>query len=330
MKHQDYYKILGVERSAPDDEIKKAYRKLARKLHPDVSKEHDAEARFKEMREAYETLKDPEKRAAYDHPERHFRSAGRQPPPGQTGGAGGAQPHFDDLGDLADLFAQMGGAARGAPGGAGRFGGATHAGHGDPVHLSFPGADLEAGVKISLEDAASGTEVDLQLAVPQLHADGSMQRDTSTIRVKIPPGAAEGQRLRLRGKGGPGFNGGAPGDLYLGIHLLPHPLFRVSGHDLFIDLPLTPAEAALGTAVELPTLGGRVRVTVKPCTSSGTKMRLTGKGLPRPTGLAGDLFAVVQVMLPPHLTDAEKSLYQSLAAAAHADPRAHFNQKESA
>lgn len=324
MTQPDYYKILGVERSASAEEIKKAYRKLARKFHPDVSKETDAEARFKEMREAYETLKDPEQRAAYDHPPRRSGGEHFQAPPGWRGGAGGAQPQYEDLGDLADLFSRM---SEGASHGGARQQSGTH---GDPLRMAFPGADLEAGVKISLEDAASGTEVELQLAVPKLHADGGLQRDVSTIRVRIPPGASEGQRLRLRGKGGPGFNGGPPGDLYLGIHLLPHPLFRVSGHDLLIDLPLAPAEAALGAAIELPTLAGRVRVTVKPGTSSGTKMRLGGKGLPRPAGTAGDLYAVVQLVLPTTLSEAEKTLYQSLRAAAHHDPRVHFNPKETA
>jgi len=302
VKYKDYYKILGVERGAGEEEIKKAYRKLARKYHPDVSKEQNAKEKFQEVSEAYETLRDKEKRAAYDslgsfRPGQDFR-----PPPDwfDRFGSGRAEDLRDI--DLSDLFEQMGifGRAGTRRGGFGR-------------NVPIPGEDYETPVRISLEEAARGTEREFQI-------------DGRSLRARIPKGAVDGQRLRLRGKGGPGMNGGPAGDVYLQIVLEPHPLYRARGHDLEIELPLSPWEAALGAQVEVPTLEGRVTMKVPPGSKPGQKLRLTGKGLPKPGGEAGDLYAVLDVVVPDTLTEREKKLYEELRAASRFDPRSHFSR----
>src|ERR1700682_5366923 len=249
MKYKDYYAILGVERGAGDDEIKKAYRKLARKYHPDVSKEPNAEERFKEVSEAYETLRDAEKRAAYDQLGRHAAGQEFRPPTdwSQHFGSGGpfdpgGQNVFDDI-DLADLLAgRTGGRARERTGG-------RAAGREGPI----PGPDYEAMVRITLEQAFHGTEIELDLSVPEYDERGVAHRVPHRIKVRIPKGVIDGQKLRVPGKGGKGMQGAPPGDLYLDIQVQPHPLFRTSGRDLYVDLPLAPWEAVLGTSVELPT-----------------------------------------------------------------------------
>jgi curved DNA-binding protein len=300
MKYKDYYKILGVERAASEDEIKKAYRKLARKYHPDVSKEANAKEKFQDVSEAYETLRDKEKRAAYDslgsfRPGQDFR-----PPPDwfDRFGAGRAEDLRDV--DLSDLFESMGifGRAAGRRGGFGR-------------NVPIPGEDYELTVRIGLEEAFRGTE-------RNIHVNGH------ELRARIPRGTTDGQRLRLRGKGGAGASGGPPGDLYLQISLEPHPLYRVSGHDLEIEVPLAPWEAALGAQVEVPTLEGRVSVKVPPGSKGGQKLRLAGKGLPRPSGGAGDLYAVLNIAVPASLTEREKKLYEELREASRFDPRSRF------
>jgi curved DNA-binding protein len=301
MKYKDYYKILGVERTASEDEVKKAYRKLARKYHPDVSKEANAKERFQEVSEAYETLRDKEKRAAYDSLGSGFRQGQdfRPPPDWFDRFGSGRQEDLRDV-DLSDLFEQMGifGRAQGRRG----FG----------RNVPIPGEDYETPVRITLEEAFRGTERQLQL-------------DGHVIRARIPKGATDGQRLRLRGKGGPGANGGPPGDLYLQIVLEPHPLFRVRGHDLEIEVPIAPWEAALGAQVEVPTLEGRVTVKIPPGSKAGQKLRLAGKGLPKPGGGAGDLYAVLDMVVPATLTDREKKLYEELRDTSKFDPRTRFN-----
>jgi curved DNA-binding protein len=323
MKYKDYYASLGVPRDAGAADIKKAYRKLAQKHHPDVSKEKGAEEKFKEIAEAYQTLKDPEKRAAYDQlgasyqPGQDFR-----PPPdwekqfrdrGDGAGAGGFS--FDDL-DLSDLFESL--SRRGGGGGGAR----------SRANAPIPGEDYEVPVEISLEDAMRGTQVDLNLSVPEYDGAGAMRRVPKTIRARIPKGATDGQRLRLRGQGGKGVNGGRDGDLYLDIKLRPHPLFRPTGHDLYLDLPLAPWEAALGATVEVPTLDGAVNLKIPPGTTAGRKLRLGKKGLPKPGGGEGDLYAIVQVVNPTVLSEREKELFAELAKASHFDPRAHFAQEK--
>jgi curved DNA-binding protein len=321
MKYKDYYAILGVERGADPDAIKKAYRKLAQKYHPDVSKEPGSEEKFKDIGEAWQTLKDPEKRAAYDQLGSGYE-AGQEftPPPdwerqfreryGAAGGGSSAGFSFNGL-DLGDLFE---GLTRRRRGGA-RDGGAA---------MKIPGEDYEVTVHLSLEDAARGTHVDLSLGVPELDEQGGVRHVPKTIKARIPKGASDGQRLRLRGQGGPGFNGGPNGDLYLNIVLHPHPLFRPDGHDLYLDLPLAPWEAALGATVEVPTLDGAVNLKVPAGTAAGRKLRLAKKGLPKPGGGEGDLYAIVQIVNPTVLDERQRELYGELAKAAHFNPRGHF------
>ena len=318
VKYKDYYAILGVERTANADDIKKAYRKLAQKYHPDVSKDPAGEEKFKDVSEAYQTLKDPEKRAAYDQLGSGHRTGEEfQPPPGwesrfreQYGqGPGGGSFSFDDL-DLGDLFAGLSRGRRGRGGGA---------------SMRIPGEDYEVAVHLTLEEAAGGTQVELNLGVPALDEQGRVHHEAKAIKARIPKGATDGQRLRLRGQGGKGVNGGPDGDLYLDISLKPHALFRPDGHDLYLDLPLAPWEAALGATVKVPTLDGAVNLKVPPSTAAGRKLRLARKGLPRPGGGEGDLYAIVEIVNPTVLGEREKALFKELAEASHFNPRGHFS-----
>jgi len=304
MKYKDYYKVLGVGRGASEDEIKKAYRKLARKYHPDVSKEANAKEKFQDVSEAYETLRDKEKRAAYDSLGSGFRQGQDfRPPPDwfdRFGGGGKAEDlHGVDLGELFESMGLFGRAQRRGGGGFGR-------------RSAFPGEDYEVPVRLSLEEAYRGTERTVQLD------------SGASFTARIPPGATDGQRLRLRGKGGAGVNGGPAGDLYLTIALEPHALFRPSGHDLDLEVPLAPWEAALGAEVDIPTLEGRVSMKVPAGSKAGQKLRLGGKGLPKPGGGAGDLYAVLGIAVPATLTETEKKLYEQLRETSRFDPRARF------
>ena len=310
MKYTDYYAALGVPRDASAEDIKKAYRRLAQKYHPDVSKEPEAEARFKEIGEAWQTLKDPEKRAAYDALGSRPQGEEFRPPPDWARRHGGEQSSFEDV-DFADLFERFG--AHRQRGGAG-FGGRG---------ASMPGQDFEVPVQISIEDAFNGTTLSLQLTMPEYDEQGHARRVPRTVKARIAPGAVDGQRLRLPGKGGKGFGGGRDGDLYLDITLKPHPLYKASGHDLYLDLPLTPWEAALGASVQVPTLAGAVNLKVRPGTSSGQKLRLGGRGLPMPRGGSGDLFAVTQIVVP-EPGERERALYEELSKASEFNPRKHF------
>ncbi|MCF8161151.1 MAG: DnaJ domain-containing protein [Polaromonas sp.] len=292
MKYKDYYDILGVPRTASLDDIKKAYRKLARTLHPDVSKAPDAEARFKEVGEAYATLKDSAKRAAYDELGHPKAGADFRPPPQWQEDFAPGGMSFDDL-DLADLLAAMG---RGT---------GARAQHAMPIK----GQDFETSVTISLEDARRGTSVNLTLA------DGAGER---TLQVTIPPGACQDQKLRLRGQGGKGRNGGPDGDIYLHIRLAPHAVFRPDRHDLYFDLTLSPWEAALGAEVEVPTLDGPVLLTIPPGTRSGRKLRLRGRGL---AAQHSDLYALVHIDVPTTLSPRERELFQELAEVSSFKPR---------
>jgi curved DNA-binding protein len=295
LKYKDYYAALGVPRDADAEQIKKAYRKLARQHHPDVSKSPGTEARFKEVGEAYATLKDPEKRAAYDELGR--RPAGQEfaPPPQWTHEHAFDGQSFEDI-DLADLLDALGrrhhGASRGPV----------------PMH----GRDYETTARISLEDAHHGTTLSLNLE------DGAGGR---RLDVKVPAGVTEGQKLRLRGKGGKGRNGGSDGDIYLHISLAPHPVFRADRHDLHFDLALAPWEAALGAEIEVQTLDGPVVLTVPPGTRSGRKLRLRGRGLANGHGGRGDLYAAVHIDVPATLTERERDLFKDLAGASRFNPR---------
>jgi curved DNA-binding protein len=308
MKYKDYYAILGVERNADADSIKKAYRKLAQKYHPDVSKDPQGEEKFKEIAEAYATLKDPEKRAAYDQLGKHAPGEDFRPPPDWGSRFGGDfERSFEDL-DLSDFFEQF-------------------AGRGRRRTAAMPGQDYEVTAHIGLEDAYRGATVDLELGVPELDGNGAMRRVQRSFKARIPKGATDGQRLRLRGQGGKGVNGGPDGDLYLNIALRPHPLFRASGHDLYLDLPLAPWEAVLGATVAVPTLGGTVQLKVPPGTQAGQKLRLADRGLPKPHGGAGDLYAIAQIAVPRVASEKERALYQELAKGASFNPRGHFEQE---
>ncbi|HMH19442.1 MAG TPA: DnaJ C-terminal domain-containing protein [Burkholderiales bacterium] len=309
MKYKDYYGVMGVERKATPEEIKSAYRKLARKYHPDVSKEPGAEEKFKEIGEAYETLKDPQKRAAYDQLGSHSPGQDFRPPPGWGKQFGDGQFSFDDI-DLADLFAGIAG---------GRHRSGRSAG-------AMPGQDYEVAAPITLEDAYRGTELELKLAIPEYDRSGFTRRVERSVKARIPKGATDGQRLRLPGKGSKGLNGGRDGDLYLNIALHPHRLFRVSGHDLYLDLPLAPWEAVLGTSVQVPTLGGSVSLKVPPGTHAGQQLRLAGRGLPKPRAGEGDLFAIVQIAVPTAASERERALFKELAETSKFNPRKHFEQ----
>jgi curved DNA-binding protein len=312
MKYKDYYSILGVERTADDAEIKKAYRKLARKYHPDVSKEADAEAKFKEIAEAYKALKDKETRAAYDQLGKHRPGHDFQPPPDWQQEFSGMRFSADDI-DLADLFASLRSDRHRGDRGSGR--------------MQMPGQDYEVSVHITLEEAFHGTQVDLDLNMPEYDANGMLSRVPHAFKARIPKGATDGQRLRLPGKGGKGFHGGRDGDLYINVVLHPHSLFRVSGHDLYLDLPLAPWEAVLGTSVEVPTPGGSVRLKVPPGTQGGQHLRLSKRGLPKPHAGEGDLFAIVQIVLPTVTNENERALYKQLADGSTFNPRGHFGQE---
>ena len=313
MKFKDYYASLGVERDASSDDIKKAYRKLARKYHPDVAKEEGAEERFKEISEAYQTLSDPEKRQAYDDLGRHRPGDEFHPSPEWDSrfSRGGSQQEVD----LADLFERMG---------FGGFGGGTGGPRRPGADFPIRGQDVEVATELSLEQAARGTEVSFSLNVPALRTDGRVETQTRNGRIRVPRGVVEGERLRVPGKGGDGIAGGAPGDLYLEVRLAPHPRFQAVGHDLYLELPIAPWEAALGAEISVPSLDGPVAVSLKPGMRSGQKLRLAGKGLPHRREGAGDLYGVIQIVLPEKIGEREQALYRDLAEASAFSPRLHL------
>ena len=309
-ERRDFYEVLGVPRSASQDEIQRAYRKLARTYHPDVNSDPTAEDRFKEISEAYDVLSDPETRRRYDD----FGPDFRQVPPdvdpetwariragagaGTPGGAGPGGFGFGsglggDLGgiNIEDLLS-------------GLFGGRGFG----PIR----GADTEAQLELTVEEAFRGGQRSVTLEGP----DGRR-----TLDVKIPAGVTNGQRIRLAGQGGRGSDGAPNGDLYFVVRIAPHPRYRVDGRDLYVDLPLAPWEAALGTSVAVETPSGEMKVKVPPGTSSGKRLRLRHRGLPHPRGSAGHLYAEVRIMVPAKLSDEERRLFEQLAAASTFDPR---------
>lgn len=309
MKFKDYYEILGVARTASNDEIKKAYRKLAHQYHPDVSKDPAGEAKFKEIGEAYATLKDTEKRAAYDELGRHPSGQEFRPPPDWASQHGGQGFSFEDI-DLSDLFKSFSAGRRQS----------QHQGRNMPI----PGQDYELSTQISLEAAYQGTTADLSFTVPEYDNQGQLKRVPHKFKTRIPKGVTDGQKLLLRGKGGKGTHGGPDGNLYLNISFIPHRLFRVKDYDLFIDLPLTPWEAALGATVKVPTLAGAVNLKVPAGTSNGQKFRINKRGMPKHNQEHGDLFAVAQILMPANLSDRERALLKELADTSTFNPRAHF------
>ncbi len=304
MEFKDYYKILGVDKNASQDEIKRAYRKLARKYHPDVSKEPGAEEKFKEVQEAYEVLKDPEKRAAYDQLGNQWK-AGQdfQPPPGwehgfQFGGGGftGAEAH-----DFSEFFETL----FGQPWGGGTRGGRR-------THFRMRGEDVRATLPITLEETYQGGSRTVTLDIPEVDpATGRVVKRPRTLEVKLPKGIREGQQIRLPGQGSPGIGGGPAGDLYLTIRFVPHPLFKPEGRDIYLDLPVTPWEAALGAKVPVPTLGGKVELKIPAGSQSGRKLRLKGRGLPGQA--SGDQYVILRIETPPADTEADKDFYRRMA-----------------
>jgi curved DNA-binding protein len=299
VEYKDYYKIMGVARDASADDIKRAYRKLARKYHPDVSKEKDAEERFKEIGEAYEVLRDPEKRAAYDalgtrKPGEEFRP----PPDWQFDYAEG------DPGVHSDFFEQL-------------FGGLG--GRGRRTSFRGRGFDTSGQIEITLEEAYAGTERRLSLQRVVLDAQGRPQPTTRELTVRIPPGAVDGQRIRVPSQGEPGVGGGPAGDLFLAVNLLPHRWFRVEGRDVWLDLPVTPWEAALGETVRVPTLGGRVDLKLPKGSQTDRQLRLRGRGLPG--NPPGDQLVVLKIMTPPPKTPADEAFYRQMATTQPMNPR---------
>ena len=303
--YKDYYRIMGVERNATQDQIKLAHRKLARKYHPDVSKEPNAEERFKEVGEAYEVLKDPEKRAAYDRLGADWQSGQDfQPPPDwkdsfETGGGGFER---QDMGDHSDFFESLFRQARASQGGAAARG----------QGFSAKGQDSHAQIQITLEEAYHGGSRKVTLQMPTVDAQGHVVLREHPIEFKIPKGVRAGQRIRLAGQGGPGLGQGQPGDLYLEVAFQPHKHYRVDQHDVYLDLPVAPWEAALGATIEVPTPSGQVELSVPAGSSEGRKLRLKGRGIPGKT--PGDFYFVLKIALPPAHTDSAKAMYQSMAS----------------
>jgi curved DNA-binding protein len=312
MEFKDYYQILGVPREATAEEVKKAFRKLARKYHPDVSKEADAEARMQELNEANAVLSDPEKRAAYDQLGRGYQPGQDfQPPPDwdagfEFSGRGFAPGEAADFSDFfAELFGRMGGAHGFAPG--------------QRAHFQARGEDHHAKVLLDLEDAFTGATRQISLRAPRTDAQGRVTLDTRTLNVKIPQGVYAGQIIRLAGQGAPGSGGEAAGDLLLEVHFRPHARFRAQGRDLHLSLPVAPWEAALGAVVAVALPQGSVKVRIPEGAQSGRQLRVRGKGIPGTP--PGDLLLDLQVVLPPAATAKARALYETMARELAFDPR---------
>ena len=320
MDHVSYYEVLGLKPAADADAIKKAYRKLARKYHPDVSKEADSEARFKEIGEAYRVLKNPDTRREYDEL--------RQAPPGYTGnyrtspGGAGAKRYgtsenpFGESGssDFSDFFREYFSNQAGTS----EYG--RQPGYANSMH----GQDLHATLSITLENAFAGTTIPLGVSVPTQQVDGTVTQNSKTLQVKIPAGVVSGQRIRLRGQGSPGVETGTVGDLYIELTVLEHDLFKIDGKDVSITLPVMPWEAALGASIAVPTLAGEVKLTVPEGTSSGRRLRLKGRGMPGKP--AGDQYIMIRIEVPSVSNDSQKALYESMRDLWPEDPRANWGK----
>lgn len=311
MDFKDYYKILGVGTDADLKAIKTAYRKLARKYHPDVSAETDAAERFKEVAEAYEVLGDEKKRAEYDEIRKYGgrqRSAGAGGFGGADGFRGTRDGSFQEE-DFSDFFSSI-------------FG-QRASGFGDTGGFRSRGRDIEVEMPIFLEDTLAEESKQIKYNLPHYDAHGQRLEDvTKTLKIKIPKGVADGERIRLKGQGAPGLGDGPSGDLYLRVRLVPHPLFDVEAHNLLTTVSLAPWEAALGAKIAVPTLQGKIQLTIPPNSQSGQRLRIKGRGLPMKSG-NGDLFAVLKVVMPPATNDATKKLWQQLA-----EQQADFNPRK--
>ena len=317
MEYKDYYKVLGVARTAKADEIKRVYRKLARRYHPDVSKEPQAEEKFKEVQEAYEVLRDTEKRAAYDQLGAQWK-AGEQfrPPPdwgqgfeysfGGGGGGGG-----EDVAGFSDFFANL-------------FGSRSPFGPSGGSSFRRRGGDRHARIEIDLADTYQGAERMIRLQNPEVTAEGRVTLREKEVRVTIPAGVTEGQQIRLRGQGEAAPGEGTAGDLYLEISIRPHPLYQLEGRDIIVTLPVAPWEAALGASVEVPTLGGPVEMKIPAGARAGQRLRLKGRGLPgKPPG---DEFVVLKIVLPPADSPPARALYEQMQRDLTFDPRAELKR----
>lgn len=320
MEYKDYYAILGVDKKASEDELKKAYRKLARKYHPDVSKEKNAEEQFKNLQEAYEVLKDPQKRAAYNELGSNWK-AGQdfRPPPGWQHGGGefhtAGNFSEEDLGGFSDFFSQLfggGGAQRMHRGG-------FHRQQQGFEEFKQRGADQNAKIAVSLSEAFHGTSKTFQLQIPEVDAAGNMRAGVRTIKLTIPKSSLPGQQLRLAGQGGPGIGGAPAGDLYLEIEMLPDSLYSLKGRDIYITLPVTPWEAALGATIKVPTLAGAIELKLGAGSQSGQQLRLKGRGMPGKE--PGDQFAILQIVIPPALTQEQRDFYAKMATVMPYNPR---------
>ncbi len=314
MDYKDYYKIMGVERDAKQDEIKRAYRKLARKYHPDVSKEKDAEQKFKEVGEAYEVLKDPEKRAAYDQLGANWQ-AGQdfRPPPNWDAGFEFSGDGYAKAGgaDFSDFFETL-------------FGHGFGPSAGRRAHTGFSqrGEDHHAKVLIDLEDSYSGATREINLRTPFLDNTGRVVNKEHKLSVKIPKGVKQGQKIRLAGQGASSVSGGEAGDLYLEIEFKPHMLYHVEGRDVYLDVPVAPWEAALGVNVKIPTPTGKLDLKIPPNTAANRKLRLKGKGIPGSP--AGDIYVTLQIKLPTADTEKAKQLYRKMEQELAFNPRAEL------
>ena len=308
MEYKDYYAVLGVDRKATQDEIKRAYRKLARKYHPDVSKEADAEQKFKDLGEANEVLKDPEKRTAYHQLGSNWNAQqGFQPPPDWGTGFEfhGAPPGGGDQHDFSDFFESLFGQAR-SPG----------SNRGFHVH----GEDHHAKILIDLEDSFNGASRSISLQMPEVTPDGHVVTRKRTLKVRIPKGVRQGQQIRLAGQGATGMGSGKAGDLYLEIEFRPHRFYRVEGADVYLELPLAPWEAALGASVKVPTPSGAIDLKIPANSQAGKKLRLKGRGIPAKT--PGDLYVVMKIVLPPADSDKARDIYKRMHEELKFDARA--------
>lgn len=311
MEYKDYYATLNVPRTASADEIKRSYRKLARKFHPDVSKETNAEEKFKAVQEAYEVLKDPKKREAYDQLGTQWQGGQEfRPPPNWQGFGGFQEGTFEDagLGGFSDFFESIFGGARQGRRGA-RAGG-----------FQMRGQDQHAKISVTLEEAFHGASKTIQLQMPEADAHGRVHMQPRALKITIPPGVTSGQQLRLAKQGSPGMGNGPPGDLYLEIEIQPHRLFTLEGKDIYLSVPITPWEAALGAKLTVPTLGGPVEMKIAPNSQSGQKLRLKGRGLPVKNA-PGDEYVLLQIQTPPSQTSADRALYEKMAKEMPFNPR---------
>jgi DnaJ-class molecular chaperone with C-terminal Zn finger domain len=315
LEYKDYYKALGVDKNASQKEIQAAYRKLARKLHPDVNKKPDAEESFKAINEAYEVLKDPEKRKRYDALGANWRDGERySPPPGWENvqfdfGEGAGNFEFQgDAGQFSDFFEGLFGRGRSR----------SYSSQGRPG-WAMRGADQEAEIELTLEEAYHGLKKTISLQHMELEGSAYVTKNKE-INVNIPAGVNEGSRIRLSGQGGAG-SGGQNGDLYLRVRIMPHPIFRLNGADLEEEIKITPWEAALGTKVELPTMTGSVNLTIPAGVQPGQKLRLRGKGMPAVKDRHGDLYAIIKIVVPKHLSQRERELFEELSQVSTFSPR---------